>query len=249
MQSFYVNENTNGVGNGTFTGLLYRARVLIHYLFLETVVKAQPSTGAEGNPEVAEPSLKFILEPPSEPQNLQGSSASKTTTTFNKSQVIDGDDGDDDEELIKQIERDSYDGRLRACLRSAVPLPSDHFYCNEHRLESGHKNFFGKNKILGILWAVVQAEMLTYRRQKAGDPWTSPNFNMHVLLQSLVAGNRVNLGLLEKQLLKPFAECGDFEEDENICPTMQNVSVDHFSNLDDWHRTTFISIPERYHNR
>jgi hypothetical protein len=95
LQSFYANENTNGVENGTFTGLLYRARVLIHCLFLETVVKAQPSTRAQGNPEVAEPSPKFKLEPPSKHQTLQGSSASKTTTTFDKSQVIDSDDDED----------------------------------------------------------------------------------------------------------------------------------------------------------
>jgi hypothetical protein len=95
LQSFYANENTNGVENGTFTELLYRARVLIHCLFLETVVKAQPSTRAQGNPEVAEPSPKFKLEPPSKHQTLQGSSASKTTTTFDKSQVIDSDDDED----------------------------------------------------------------------------------------------------------------------------------------------------------
>jgi len=95
LRSWYANENTNGIENGTFAGLSHKARVLRHCLFLETVFKGQPSTHAEGNPEVAEPSSKFKLEPPSDPQTLQGSSASKATTTFDKSQVIDGDDDED----------------------------------------------------------------------------------------------------------------------------------------------------------
>jgi hypothetical protein len=95
LQSFYTNENKNDIGNGKLTKLLYKARVLIHYLFLETVVKAQPSTRADGNSEVAEPSPKFRLESPSEPQTLQGSSAFKTTTTVDKSQVIDSDNDED----------------------------------------------------------------------------------------------------------------------------------------------------------
>lgn len=153
--------------------------------------------------------------------------------------------GDFDDEEIQQTEYGSNEGRHRTHLRKTQPLPSDPFYCDEHPWEE-HKNFFGQNKILGTLWAVVQAEMLTYRRQEVGDAWISPNFNMHTLLQSLIANNGVSLGLLEKQLLRPFARCGDFEEVQMNCPTMQDVSADYFSNVDDWHRTTFIGLPERY---
>lgn len=46
-----------------------------------------------------------------------------------------------------------------------------------------HKSdHFGKDPILGTLWASVKTELLTYRRVNVGDSWVSANFDMERLL-------------------------------------------------------------------
>ena len=122
----------------------------------------------------------------------------------------------------------------------------DEYTCKFHG--NRNKMFHGKTSNLGTLWAVVQAEMLTYRRLNSGDPWASENFDMHALLQCLLNGGGVNVGLLQKGLLNNFERCGMYRGEYDCCPTMEDVSRKYFSNLDDYYRTTFVDMPERYYS-
>ena len=98
--------------------------------------------------------------------------------------------------------------------------------------------FLRANKTLASLWAAVQTELLTYRRLKVGDDWTSPNFNMHTLKEGLIHSGEVDVALLRNKMMKPFCECGQFADD--TIQSSEDVSAYYFSNMDDWNRTTFI---------
>ena len=106
------------------------------------------------------------------------------------------------------------------------------------------KNFFGENRILASLWAAVQTELLTYRRLKEGDEWISPHFNMHSLNEGLIVSGKVDVALVQKNMMKAFCNCGEFEGAEPACPIVDDAAVYYFSNLDDWNRTTFIESPD-----
>lgn len=120
----------------------------------------------------------------------------------------------------------------------------------EHQLpvacddDEEHENFFGKNKVLASLWAAVQTELLTYRRLKEGDEWVSRNFNMHTLDESLNSRDKVDIALVQNQMMKPFCYCGEFPGALSACPIVDDAAAYYFSNLDDWNRTTFIRVPD-----
>ena len=102
------------------------------------------------------------------------------------------------------------------------------------------KNFFGGSKVLASLWAAVQTELLTYRRLEEGDEWISQNFNMRSLNEGLISRGRVDVALVQKQLMKPFCGCGQFLQAFPGYPIADDVATYYFSNLNDWNRTTFI---------
>lgn len=108
-----------------------------------------------------------------------------------------------------------------------------------------HMKFFGESKVLAALWAAVQTEILTYRRLEIGDSWISSNFNMHDLLAGLNAGRGINIGLVQKKMMKSFCECGRFfEAYDDHCVGVDEASAHYFSNLEDWSRSTYIETPE-----
>ena len=103
-----------------------------------------------------------------------------------------------------------------------------------------HENFFGANKILASLWAAVQTELLTYRRLEEGDEWISRNFNMQSLNEGLITGGKVNISLVQNEMMRPFCDCGLFQDYGQDFPIVDDVAAHYFSNLEDWKRTTFI---------
>jgi hypothetical protein len=112
-------------------------------------------------------------------------------------------------------------------------------YCKECGTD---ESFFGGSRDLSTLWAAVQVELLTYRRLQEGDPWTSLNFNMHTLLEGLISGIGVCIGLVEKGMMSEFCKCGNFYKALGfICVCAEEVSAYYFSNLEDWNRSHFIS--------
>ncbi|KAI0880457.1 uncharacterized protein GGS22DRAFT_197525 [Annulohypoxylon maeteangense] len=104
------------------------------------------------------------------------------------------------------------------------------------------------NRQLGMIWAAIQAEILTYRRLSENDPWLSARFDMELLLKGLEENDDRYLKLLlgtgkdpQDDLLKPFSRCGLFLEAANPgCPLREEVCRSYYANLDDWKRTTFI---------
>jgi hypothetical protein len=101
---------------------------------------------------------------------------------------------------------------------------------------------FGKSAYLGHIWASVQAELLSYRRLKENDPWTSEYFDMEKLLGSLELGDGISLGFLEQDMLQPYCRCGRFGIDT---PHREQTAQYYFGNLDDYTRLTAISLPGR----
>ncbi|KAL7619752.1 hypothetical protein AAE478_010294 [Parahypoxylon ruwenzoriense] len=103
------------------------------------------------------------------------------------------------------------------------------------------------NQRLGKVWAVIQAELLTYRRLGVGDPWLSPRFDMETLLVVLKNNDDRYIGHLVgdvddigKHRLRPHFRCGLFKAGNLICPGREEVCASYYANLDDWGRTTFI---------
>jgi hypothetical protein len=113
--------------------------------------------------------------------------------------------------------------------------------------ECSEGNFFGKSRVLGVLWAAVQTELLTYRRRKEDDPWTSDHFNMQDLLLSLKTRGQVGVKLVQDNMMKSYCECGVFTRGMVYCATtMEDACAFPFGNLEDEDcgRTTFIDMPE-----
>lgn len=102
---------------------------------------------------------------------------------------------------------------------------------------------FGMNRDLAKLWAAVQTEMLTYRRQNKHDPWVSENFNMEDLLQSLESGEGACVRLITEDMMEEHCRCGRFLCDSPMCPTYNDVQAKWFSNMDT-PRATYIMVSD-----
>jgi len=100
---------------------------------------------------------------------------------------------------------------------------------------------FGMNRDLAKLWAAVQTEMLTYRRQNVYDSWVSENFNMEDLLQSLESGEGACVRLITKDMMEEYCKCGKFLCSSPMCPTELDVQATWFSNMHT-PRATYIDV-------
>ena len=137
---------------------------------------------------------------------------------------------DEDEELHYSA---SAFAALVASNGDEVPLPCSSKW-------EGHDHGSQRHKILGSLWAAVQVELLTYRRLSENDPWISPHFDLMILDRDLDNGEVPSIALLRRGMMKPFCRCGNFGEAVPASATISEVSAYHFSNLEDWNRSTFI---------
>lgn len=175
-------------------------------------------------------------------------------------------------QLFCHVLRIARDGRIAEAGEAAKEQPwSDNrneypqqlrHHCESCEYEE-RPNYFSHNKELGILWAAVQTELLTYRRVGEDDPWTSGNFNMRTLLRDFslrqdfpgfAEGSRLgsfgisvfNIDLVKEEMMELYCECGSFiEARDDRCAGMEEVSAYYFANLEDWFRTKFIHFPER----
>jgi hypothetical protein len=103
-------------------------------------------------------------------------------------------------------------------------------------------SYFSRNKNLGVIHAAIQTELVTYRRLAEGDLWTSSNFSMEELLRSLQHEERPRIGLVEKNLMKPFCRCSNFDDDIRSCVCADEACASYFMNMDVWSR---IRLPSR----
>ncbi|CAG1999185.1 unnamed protein product [Fusarium graminearum] len=99
------------------------------------------------------------------------------------------------------------------------------------------------HKMIGILWATIQAEFLTYRRLTVHDLWISEKFHM-VALQAWLKGETqgFNTPLVVQGMMKTYSRCGWFLDRYNLWAfaTASDVCKEWFANLDNYGRTTFV---------
>ncbi|MCJ1469539.1 hypothetical protein MMC07_008172 [Pseudocyphellaria aurata] len=125
-----------------------------------------------------------------------------------------------------------------------LPFMDDDCILDEDARDKNHRwrtpNYFGKTRELAVLSGAVQAEYLTYRRVAEGDPWLSSNFDMDAIRESLDKDEMPTIGFFENDMVHPVCNCGNFNSFTPGVPLAQDIMRDHFSNLEDWSRTTFI---------
>lgn len=111
-------------------------------------------------------------------------------------------------------------------------------YCGE----IGTHGIFRQSRTFGHVFVVFQAEILTYRRQQEEDSWTSSNFDMQAVLEYLSGGDELQMPLMTGNMIKDHCCCGRY--DELLFERKEDVEAFHFSNLDDWRRTSIIDDRE-----
>ncbi|KLO90671.1 uncharacterized protein FFMR_14632 [Fusarium fujikuroi] len=99
---------------------------------------------------------------------------------------------------------------------------------------------------IGLLWASIQTEVLTYRRIREGDSWISENFSMKALKAWLEAEDtELSMPLVQKRMFKVHTRCGWFGKAmEFLCPTAEDVCRKHFMNMDIDSKTSYIEQPD-----
>jgi hypothetical protein len=98
---------------------------------------------------------------------------------------------------------------------------------------------FGKNRLLGHIWAACQCELLTYRRLRKEELWTSKRIDVGILANCLELGSAQGIPCIKEGLLNEYCACGLFSGDGTPC-RREDACSKYFSNLDDWNRTTFL---------
>lgn len=104
---------------------------------------------------------------------------------------------------------------------------------------------FGRSSKLGHVWAAVQAELLTYRRQSEAEPWISPRFDLARLLQCLDTDSPISMPMIDEGLMKGYCRCGVFNQADWGFALREMAANGWFGNLDIWDRSTFIDVPPR----
>ncbi|KAI1371945.1 hypothetical protein F4677DRAFT_449947 [Hypoxylon crocopeplum] len=104
------------------------------------------------------------------------------------------------------------------------------------------------NEQLGLVWAAIQVELLTYRRVSQEDPWLSPRFHMETLRKGLEKNDVECMNQLAGKTedategrLQAHSRCGLFyKASHRGCAVREEACTSYYGNLDDWKRSTFI---------
>lgn len=105
---------------------------------------------------------------------------------------------------------------------------------------------------LGLLWATIQAEFLTYRRVSEDKGWLSENFSMRALKTWLEGDSEAFLTpLVQLEMLKSHSKCGWFlcDSGEFVHPIAEDVCVQHFMNMDVHGRASYLHSPDIFNFR
>ncbi|KAI0909169.1 hypothetical protein F4823DRAFT_451238 [Ustulina deusta] len=98
---------------------------------------------------------------------------------------------------------------------------------------------------MGLLWATIQTEVLTYRRLNEGDSWISENFSLRAL-EYWLSGNSADFltPLVNDRMMQAHSKCGWFHEAECfVIATAQEVCARYFMNMDIYERATYTDVP------
>ncbi|KXH29533.1 hypothetical protein CSIM01_06266 [Colletotrichum simmondsii] len=136
-------------------------------------------------------------------------------------------DNEDRDEILYERDRS-----LEHDERDACPLIDAHDHWD---LPPGNRN-------LGVLWAAVQTELLTYRKVNLIDAAISDHFKLPSLLRWLEQeSDTFETPLLMDGMMKSHAPCGWFDGDDNaFAVTAPDVCSKYFMNMDIWSRASFI---------
>ncbi|RGP67971.1 hypothetical protein FSPOR_5632 [Fusarium sporotrichioides] len=98
---------------------------------------------------------------------------------------------------------------------------------------------------MGLLWASIQAEFLTYRRVVEEESWISNNFSMEALKRWLEEEDtEFSIPLVQNRMFESHTRCGWFHGyGDFLCPTAEDVCTDYFMNMDIYNRATYIEQP------
>jgi hypothetical protein len=108
----------------------------------------------------------------------------------------------------------------------------------EHIDEYDKMAAYGRNRLLGHIWAACQCELLTYRRLSEGERWTSNRLDVGILLSSLESRSEAGIPFVAENLMKGYCACGLFGYPD-IC-RRDAACTKYYSNLDIWDRTVFL---------
>ncbi|CAH0040157.1 unnamed protein product [Clonostachys rhizophaga] len=107
--------------------------------------------------------------------------------------------------------------------------------CGKCRLYGSHC----EEPKLGLVWATIQTELLTYRRLDEAMPWISAHFSMQSLKIFLKSDRqRFDTPLVKAAMMKPHSECGWFGDP--IIPIADDVCNHFFMNMEDHSRSSFL---------
>jgi len=98
---------------------------------------------------------------------------------------------------------------------------------------------------LGLLWATIQVELLTYRRIGLADPWVSSRFLMGALRMWLEGGSsEFCTPLVQEGLMREHTRCGWFTYARDfMIPVAEEVCDRYFMNMDVYDRASFLEGP------
>lgn len=93
---------------------------------------------------------------------------------------------------------------------------------------------FGRDLLLGHIWAACQAELLTYRRRSDAEPWMSARLSVEDILLCLQTQDPSWIPYIRKNLLQPYCMCGLFTDKLfGPAPTIDQVCVEDLNNFED----------------
>jgi hypothetical protein len=120
-------------------------------------------------------------------------------------------------------------------------VPSFSLSCSHHVDATYRPKIFGKDKILGHLWAAAQTELLSHRRQREEDPWTSQKFDFPGVLKCLEERAIPSIPLVRGSMMKPYCACGFFEDSYSFYPPTRKAACSFsISNMMEYSRETLI---------
>ncbi|KAF5582779.1 hypothetical protein FPCIR_9366 [Fusarium pseudocircinatum] len=124
----------------------------------------------------------------------------------------------------------------------------DHEWCWSRFQEEYHDDWLKlpcNGRRIGLLWASIQTELLTYRRVRDGDSWISKNFSMKALNAWLEENDaELLMPIAQNRMFKEHTRCGWFGDAlDFLCPIAEEVCTEHFMNMDIYSRTSYIEQP------
>ncbi|RMJ09834.1 hypothetical protein CDV36_010538 [Fusarium kuroshium] len=133
--------------------------------------------------------------------------------------------------------------------KSSSSKSSDHHPCDAEFKMEFHDDWLKlpcNGPRMGLLWASVQTELLTYRRLSEGEAWISGNFSMKALKTWLEGESPEFLTpLVQNRMFKTHTRCGWFKgAGDFLCATTEEVCKDYFMNMDIYNRASYIQMTD-----